>query len=185
MPVLDLPPPIEERVLCSIAAAEKYGLPAHLVLAVAEQEGGKPGLWVRNANGTYDVGPMQFNTAYLAGLARYGITAAAVAQPGCYAYDLATWRLSGHLLHDKGDLWTRAAHYHSRNPGQIRPLGGVAGSPQGGACWHRSRSGYLAPCSGSHAFRRLCPACDPGRETALTDTSPPSQTSGALSPGLL
>ncbi|UZR28571.1 lysozyme family protein [Methylococcus mesophilus] len=81
MPVLDLSPPIEERVLCSIAAAEKYGLPAHLVLAVAEQEGGKPGLWVRNANGTYDVGPMQFNTAYLAGLARYGITAAAVAQP--------------------------------------------------------------------------------------------------------
>lgn len=116
MPVLDLPPPIEERVLCSIAAAEKYGLPAHLVLAVAEQEGGKPSLWVQNANGTYDVGPMQFNTAYLAGLARYGITAAAVAQPGCYAYELATWRLSGHLLHDKGDLWTRAAHYHSRNP---------------------------------------------------------------------
>ncbi|MDD2767966.1 MAG: hypothetical protein PHT19_04495 [Methylococcus sp.] len=116
MPVLDLPPPIEERVLCSIAAAEKYGLPAHLVLAVAEQEGGKPGLWVRNANGTYDVGAMQFNTAYLAGLARYGITAAAVAQPGCYAYDLASWRLSGHLYHDQGGLWTRVANYHSRNP---------------------------------------------------------------------
>ena len=115
--LLDLPPHLHERVMCSIAAAARYDVPANLILAVAEQEGGKPGQWVRNANGTHDVGAMQFNTAYLATmLARYGITPADVTAPGCYAYELASWRLRNHLRNDRGDLWTRAANYHSRTP---------------------------------------------------------------------
>lgn len=103
--------------MCSIAAAAQHDVPANLVLAVAEQEGGKPGQWVRNANGTHDVGAMQFNTAYLAReLARYGITPADVAAAGCYAYELASWRLRMHIRNDRGDLWTKAANYHSRTP---------------------------------------------------------------------
>lgn len=114
---LDLPPHLHERVVCSITAASKYNIPANLILAVAEQEGGKPGQWVRNANGTHDVGSMQFNTSYLTTeLARYGITPADVAAPGCYAYELASWRLRSHLRNDRGDIWTRAANYHSRTP---------------------------------------------------------------------
>ena len=116
MPFVDLPPQLQERVVCSIAAAVKYEVPANIVLAVAEKEAGKPGQWVRNTNGTHDVGPMQFNTSYLGDLARYGITADDVAAAGCYAYDLAAWRIRGHLKKDKGDLWTRAANYHSRTP---------------------------------------------------------------------
>lgn len=116
MPFLDLPPQMQERVVCSITAAVKYKVPANIVLAVAEKEAGKPGQWVKNTNGTHDVGPMQFNTAYLIELRKYGITAQDVAQGGCYAYDLATWRLRGHLRNDKGDIWTRAANYHSRTP---------------------------------------------------------------------
>ena len=96
--------------------AVKYEVPANVLLAVAEKEGGKPGQWVRNANGTHDVGPMQFNTAYLSELVKYGITAADVAQSGCYPFDLAAWRLRGHIRNDEGDLWTRAANYHSRTP---------------------------------------------------------------------
>ena len=85
LPILaDLPPQIQERVVCSITAAMKYEVPANIVLAVAEKEAGKPGQRVRNSsNGTYDVGPMQFNTAYLKDLARYGITAEDVASTGC------------------------------------------------------------------------------------------------------
>ena len=109
-----LSPQIKERVICSISAAVKYQIPANIVLAVAEIEGGKPGQWVLNANGTHDVGPMQFNTAYLAGLIRYGITASDVAASGCYPFDLAAWRLRRHIKYDEGDLWTRAANYHSR-----------------------------------------------------------------------
>lgn len=116
MIAIDLPPQIEERVVCSIMAAVKYEVPVNIVLAVAEKEGGTPNQWVKNSNGTFDVGSMQFNTTYLNDLKKYGITADDVAQPGCYSFDLAAWRLRGHLRHDAQDLWTRAANYHSRTP---------------------------------------------------------------------
>lgn len=114
MPFLDLDAALQERVVCSIAAAVKYAVPANIVLAVAEKEAGKPGQWTRNSNGTHDVGPMQLNTVYLQDLAKYGIAASDVAAAGCYAFELATWRLRQHIKNDSGDLWTKAANYHSR-----------------------------------------------------------------------
>ncbi|EGB4506708.1 conjugal transfer protein [Salmonella enterica] len=118
MPYLDMPPAQVERVVCSITAAIKYQVPANIMLAVAEKEGGSTGLENknRNSNGTYDVGRMQFNTLYLKDLEKYGITAEDVAQPGCYSYDLAAWRIRGHIKNDKGDIWTKAANYHSKTP---------------------------------------------------------------------
>ncbi len=112
----DLPPDMQERVVCSIIAAIKYEIPANILLAIAEKEGGKPGQWVVNINGTHDVGAMQFNTAYLNDLSKFGIAAEHVAQSGCYAYDLAAWRVRQHINNDQGDIWTRAANYHSRTP---------------------------------------------------------------------
>lgn len=112
----DIPPAIRERVVCSVAAASKYGVPANILLAVAQREGGKPGQWVRNTNATYDIGSMQFNTSYIRTLARYGINAADVAKAGCFSYDLAAWRIRGHIKNDRGDIWTRVANYHSRTP---------------------------------------------------------------------
>jgi hypothetical protein len=114
LPFADIPPQQQERIVCSISAAVKYEIPANIVLAVADKEAGKPGQWVKNTNGTYDVGQMQFNTNYMHELSRYGITANDVAASGCYAFDLAAWRLRGHIKNDKGDLWTKAANYHSR-----------------------------------------------------------------------
>lgn len=116
MIAIDLPPLQIERVTCSISAAIKYRIPANILLAVAEKEGGQPYQWVKNTNGTFDVGPMQFNTGYLRTLNRYGISSADVGARGCYAYDLAAWRLRRHIRYDKGDLWTRVANYHSRTP---------------------------------------------------------------------
>lgn len=77
---------VQYRITCSIAAAVRYRVPANLFLAVAEKENGKPGQRRLNRNGTQDVGFMQFNTAYLADLARYGITATDVATAGCYSF---------------------------------------------------------------------------------------------------
>ena len=114
--MMDLPLDLQERVVCSITAAIKYEIPANILLAIAEKEGGKPGQWVRNSNGTHDVGSMQFNTAYLQDLSKYGITPDHVANLGCYAYDLAAWRVRLHIKNDKGDIWTKAANYHSRTP---------------------------------------------------------------------
>lgn len=114
--MMDMPPVMQERVVCSITAAIKYEIPANILLAIAEKEGGKPGQWVRNKNGTNDVGAMQFNTSYLNDLSQYGIEPTHVAQPGCYAYDLAAWRVRLHIKNDQGDIWTKAANYHSRTP---------------------------------------------------------------------
>lgn len=116
MIAMDLPPNLQERVVCSIVAAVKYEVPANVLLAIAEKEGGKPGEKSKNSNGTYDFGAMQFNTVYLADLQTHGITAEDVLAPGCYPYDLAAWRLRTHLQKDSGDLWTRAANYHSKTP---------------------------------------------------------------------
>ena len=113
---MDLPPDMQERVVCSITAAIKYEIPANILLAIAEKEGGKPGQWVHNSNGTHDVGSMQFNTAYLGDLARHGITTDDVAQSGCYPFDLAAWRVRQHIKNDQGDIWTKASNYHSRTP---------------------------------------------------------------------
>lgn len=116
MIAMDLPPSLQERVVCSIAASVKYDVPANIILAIAELENGKPGLYRSNKNGSQDIGTMQFNTHYLHELSVYGITIRDVADSGCYPYELATWRLRNHILHDKGDLWTKAANYHSRTP---------------------------------------------------------------------
>jgi hypothetical protein len=105
-----------DQIACIIEAASKYEVPANILLAIAEKEGGKVGQYVGNMNGTYDIGPMQFNTSYLKELRQYGINEAAVASPGCFPYHLAAWRVRGHLHDDDGDAWTRAANYHSRSP---------------------------------------------------------------------
>lgn len=115
-PVADLPYIQQERIVCSIVASIKYQIPANILLAVAEKEGGKPGQWVINKNGTYDVGSMQFNTSYLKTLSKYGIDAKHVAAKGCYSYDLAAWRIRMHIKNDQGNIWQRVANYHSRTP---------------------------------------------------------------------
>ena len=109
-------PAITERLSCSLAASKKYQVPANVVLAVATVENGKAGQWVPNANGSFDLGPMQLNTSYIASLARYGIRTEHVLASGCYPYMLAAWRLHGHLAHDSGDPWSRVANYNSRTP---------------------------------------------------------------------
>lgn len=110
------PPSIIERVSCSIQAANRYGIPASVMLAVASQEGGRPWQTVMNTNGTIDYGPMQINTVWLADLRKYGIIPNDV-QAGCYPYYLAAWRLYQHLKKDKsGDFWQKIANYHSYTP---------------------------------------------------------------------
>jgi len=106
----------QERLTCSVQAAEHYHIPPLVMLAVAEQESGKPGQQVRNRNHSVDYGAMQINSVMLKEIQSYGITAQHVLASGCYSYYLAAWRLSGHLHKDQGDLWQRAANYHSRTP---------------------------------------------------------------------
>lgn len=114
--VTDLPPNLPGPVICSIQAAQEYGLPAAVLLSVAQAENGQVGLWVQNSNKSFDVGIMQFNTAYLASLKDYGITPEAVEVSGCYPFQLAAWRIANHLKNDNGDYWSKVANYHSKTP---------------------------------------------------------------------
>lgn len=116
--VSDIPPELpvmEARVMCSVEAGARYQLPYDLIFAISLTEGGKAGSKVKNKNGTYDLGYMQFNTAYLESLYPYGITDLDVLGNTCYPFHLAAWRISQHLQEQTNDdLLTKIAYYHSR-----------------------------------------------------------------------
>ncbi|MCX8657366.1 hypothetical protein J3U08_11245 [Gilliamella sp. B2894] len=113
---INLPPEMQNSVICAISAATQYEIPVNIFLAVVEQEGGKPGQYVKNKNGTYDIGPLQFNTDYIKTLAKYNITFKDVEglNDSCYPYYLAAWRIRLHIKNDKGSLFQKVANYHSK-----------------------------------------------------------------------
>lgn len=101
---------------CIYSASSVYDLFPPYLLAVAEQEGGSHDSKVKNTNGTYDLGYMQFNTAYIKTLNKYGITESDVSQKSCYPYYLAAWRIANHIKDDSGSIVQRISNYHSRTP---------------------------------------------------------------------
>lgn len=116
-PISDLPPYIpdaEVRLYCSVEAGIHYGIPADLIYAVSLTEGGTAGQKVKNKNGTYDIGYMQFNNSYLNTLKKEGITTDDVSKHNCYPFHLAGWRIKGHLSESGSDLLQKVAYYHSR-----------------------------------------------------------------------
>lgn len=114
----NLPPNEQAPVVCAIAAATRYSIPTNIFLAVVEKEGGKPGQYVKNKNGTYDIGPLQFNTSYIKTLSKYGITYKSVEghNNSCYPYYLAAWRIKKHIIYDNGDIFQKVSNYHSKTP---------------------------------------------------------------------
>lgn len=114
----NLPPAEQPPVICAITAATRYSVPVNIFLAVVEKEGGKPGQYVKNKNGTYDIGPLQFNTSYIKTLSKYGITYKSVEghDNSCYPYHLAAWRIKQHINNDNGDIYQKVSNYHSKTP---------------------------------------------------------------------
>lgn len=106
---------------CVIRAAQKQGVPANVLLAIASIENGKNGQIVSNPNGSRDIGHFQINTVHWkknGRFARYpSITQQDVAWRGCYNAELAAWLLRQHINEPTGqDFWTRVAYYHSKTP---------------------------------------------------------------------
>ena len=112
----DLPTAWHETVECALHASTVYGVPANIVLAVAEVENGHPYLPRQNANGSLDFGRMQTNSVHLRELNRHGITDHDLRQGGCYPIQLATWMLGGHIQRCNGEFWRCVANYHSTTP---------------------------------------------------------------------
>lgn len=114
----NLPPAEQAPVVCAVAAATRYSIPVNIFLAVVEKEAGKPGQYVKNKNGTYDIGPLQFNSSYIKTLSKYGITYKSVEghNNSCYPYYLAAWRIKQHINNDNGDIYQKVSNYHSKTP---------------------------------------------------------------------
>jgi hypothetical protein len=104
---------------CVITAAQKQGIPANVLLALSSLESGKNGQFVKNTNGSLDLGHFQINTTQwdrdglFAG--RIDISPFDVAFRGCYNAELAAWIVKQHINEKTGqDYWTRIANYHSK-----------------------------------------------------------------------
>lgn len=112
----NLPLDKQANIICAISAATKYEIPKNIFLAVVELEGGKPGQYLRNKNGTYDIGPLQFNSAYINTLPNVSFKDVEGLNNDCYPYDLAAWRIRQHIKKDNGTLYQKVANYHSKTP---------------------------------------------------------------------
>jgi hypothetical protein len=106
---------------CLLTIAGWHGLPPPILVAVLGAELGHVGEISRNANGTFDSGPMQVNSVWLGRLARrYALSEGKVAEllrdDGCFNADAAAFILRRCIDRNGGDLWTGVGCYHSATP---------------------------------------------------------------------
>jgi soluble lytic murein transglycosylase-like protein len=101
---------------CWEQAAQKYGVSAHLLHAIAKTESSlnPKALNRANSNGTYDVGLMQINSSWLPKLKRFGITEKDLYEP-CVSIDVAAWILA-HNIRSYGNTWAAVGAYNTPNP---------------------------------------------------------------------
>ena len=108
---------------CVQLAADRYELPASIIHAILEVEGGRVGQAVMNRNGTEDLGPMQINTIWLPQLASFGITRQQLQNDRCINILVGSWILSRQFEMVKNmegpperKLWWGIGAYHSKTP---------------------------------------------------------------------
>ena len=106
---------------CLLIAAQTYQVPPGVLLGILQVEGGRVGQAVRNTNGSYDLGPMQVNTIWLAELSKKWNTDRGTAMhwlrdDGCVNMAVSAWILR-QRINRTGDLWSGIAGYHSLTPG--------------------------------------------------------------------
>jgi Transglycosylase SLT domain len=123
---------------CLDDAAAYHGVPPVLARAIAMQESGMHPETVsrRNTNGTYDIGLMQINSAWLPLLAHYGISESALHDACVNAY-VGTWILQQDIAR-YGVTWEAVGAYNAASPSKrelyataiYRQLHGLLSAPQ-------------------------------------------------------
>ncbi|MBP0494958.1 lytic transglycosylase domain-containing protein [Roseomonas indoligenes] len=106
---------------CMALVAQIYDLPPRVLPSIQAVEGGRPGLVMRNANGSEDLGVMQVNTVWLSSLVRYtGLDSAEVRkrliERPCFNIAAAGLIMRTHLNASSGDLMRAVGNYHSHTP---------------------------------------------------------------------
>ena len=108
---------------CLLAASNMYQVPPAVMVGIMQIEGGRVGQQVGpNANGTYDLGPMQVNSRWMPSLAKtwkVSVTTARalVRDDGCVNMHVAAWILKQKIA-ESGSLYRGIAYYHSATPGK-------------------------------------------------------------------
>jgi len=100
---------------CINQAAVTYHVPATLIISVLGVEGGHVGSASKNANGSYDYGPMQINTLWLKKIGPYGYTKEQIQYDPCANVMVGAWIL-GTSIANSPDFWRGVAGYHSNTP---------------------------------------------------------------------
>jgi soluble lytic murein transglycosylase-like protein len=103
--------------LCIFTAAQTYSVPPTVILGVLNVESGKVGMASPNANGTYDLGPMQINTIWMPELASYwGVSEKTalrwVRDDACVNIGVGAWILRK-KMNETGSLVGGIGGYHS------------------------------------------------------------------------
>jgi soluble lytic murein transglycosylase-like protein len=100
---------------CWEQAAQRHGVPADLLYAIASIESGlNPKAVNRSHFGrtdSYDIGLMQINSRHLPKLARHGITESRLYEP-CINLDVGAWMLS-ELFARRGVSWDSVGAYNA------------------------------------------------------------------------
>lgn len=100
---------------CWQEAGARYGVAPRLLQAIAAVESGfNPRALGRNKNGSWDVGLMQINSAWLPALARFGIPSARLWDP-CTNIHVGAWVLADNLRRH-GNTWTAIGAYNATSP---------------------------------------------------------------------
>lgn len=101
---------------CFSAAAERFGVDKHMLIAIAKTESAfdPDAVGPTNADGTHDVGLMQINTRWLPQLAEMGIHREKL-RGACTNIYVGAWILSK-KIRQHGTLWKAVGAYNAITP---------------------------------------------------------------------
>ena len=106
---------------CVVESASLQSLELIKVLSVLGWEAGRLGLYQRNTDGSYDIGPMQVNSIHLPDLARkfsrpQAEIATLLGYDGCFNVAVGSMMLRARTNEANGDFWMGIGRYHSKTP---------------------------------------------------------------------
>lgn len=102
---------------CINQAAILAHVPATLIISILKTEGGRVGMANRNANGTYDYGPMQINDVWKNTINKAGFTLSDIQYNPCINVAIGAYILSQNIANNK-TLWQGVGDYHSHTDSQ-------------------------------------------------------------------
>jgi soluble lytic murein transglycosylase-like protein len=111
---------------CINTAAIEYHIPARLLISILQIERGKIGQIIKNANGTYDIGPAQINSTWLPKLKEYSITQDQIQFDPCINIKIASWILAKYIASENnllvgiGNFNSHTQQYNQRYYQKIR-----------------------------------------------------------------